>query len=501
MSEKVYLGVDLGAESGRVMAGCWDGRRMRLEELHRFPNGPVAVADTLRWDILRLWSEIQNGMTLAARRFGKAVVSVGVDTWGVDFVMLSKSGELLGQPFNYRDARTRGMIDEAAKRVPRSQIFAATGVQFMELNTLYQLLALKKNSPEILAAAETFLNTPDYLNWCLSGARVSEFSIASTTQCFNPAKRDWAFDLLAKFDLPAKIFPKIVSPGTRIGSLRDSVAERAGLGAVSVIAPAEHDTGSAVAAVPTTHTGRTNWAYLSSGTWSVLGVEVKEANLSPRTLELDMTNEGGVDSTFRLLKNIMGLWLVQGCKRTFEARGRSVDYGELVRLASEAPALRSIVDPNDARFLNPPDMPSAIQVYCKDTGQPAPESEGALVRSALESLALKYQATLSSIEELTGQKVEVIHIVGGGSQNTLLNQMTANACNRPVLAGPIEATVLGNVLVQARAAGEIKDLAELRGIVRSSSDLREFTPEAKESGMWEDARGRFAAFAAGQAGK
>ncbi|MDB6112905.1 MAG: carbohydrate kinase [Pedosphaera sp.] len=486
MTELVYLGVDLGAESGRVIAGCWDGRRMRLEELHRFPNGPVAIADTLRWDILRLWNEIQTGLAQAGRRFGNAVVSVGVDAWGVDFALLSKSGELLGQPYNYRDPRTRGMVEQACRRVPRSKIFAATGVQFMEINTLYQLLALQQNSPELLAA-ETLLTIPDYLNWCLSGARVSELSIAATTQCFNPAKRDWAFELLGRFDLPARIFPEIVTPGTRIGSLRQSLADRTGLGTVQVIAPAEHDTGSAVAAVPTVCTGKANWAYLSSGTWSLLGVEVKEALLSPRALELNMTNEGGVDSTFRLLKNIMGLWLVQQCKRAFETRGHSWDYAELVLVAAEAPALRSLVNPNDERFLNPPDMPAAIQNYCRETGQPVPETEGALVRCALESLALKYQAVIGSLEELTGQKIEVIHVVGGGSQNNLLNQFTADACNRPVLAGPIEATVLGNVLVQARAAGEINELADLRAIVRASSDLREFVPDSQTSGAWEEA--------------
>src|SRR5581483_8455222 len=489
MAEQVYLGVDVGAESGRVIAGCWDGRRMRLEELHRFPNGPVAIAGTLRWDILRLWSEIQNGLSLAARRFGKAVVSVGVDTWGVDFTLLSKSGELLGQPFNYRDARTQGMLEKAFKRMPRAEIFAATGLQFMELNTLYQLLALQRQSPEVLAAAETLLTTPDFLNWCLSGARVSEVSIATTTQCFNPVRREWALDLLRKFDLPTNIFPEIVAPGTRIGSLRPSVAERTGLGTIEVIAPAEHDTGSAVAAVPTAHTGRANWGYLSSGTWSLLGVEIAEAQLSPRTLELNMTNEGGVDFTYRLLKNIMGLWLVQQCKRSFEARGRAWDYAELVRVASEAPALRSLVDPNDERFLNPPDMPKAMQDYCRETTQPVPETEGALVRCALESLALKYRATVGSLEELTGEKIEVIHVVGGGSQNNLLNQFTADACNRPVLAGPIEATVLGNVLVQARAAGEIKDLKELREIVRASSDLREFVPDARATAAWQETKG------------
>jgi rhamnulokinase len=408
----------------------------------------------------------------------------------VDFVLLSKTGELLGQPFHYRDARTRGMMEQAFRRVPRAEIFAATGLQFMELNTLYQLLALQRDSPEMLSAAHTFLTMPDFLNWCLSGARVCEFTNATTTQCLNPASRGWAGDLLGKFDLPADIFPEIVPPGTHIGTLRGDVAERTGLSA-SVIAPATHDTGSAVAAVPAAGSGKTNWAYLSSGTWSLMGVELPRASLSPRTLELNLTNEGGVNFTYRLLKNISGLWLVQQCRRAFEARGHTCDYAELVRLAAETPPLRSFVDPDDARFLNPPDMTEAIRSFCRETGQPVPDTEGALVRCALESLALKYQATLSSLEELAGNRIEVIHIVGGGSQNHLLNQFAANACNRPVLAGPVEATVLGNVLVQARAsAGEI-NLAELRGIVRDSFEILPFEPEPKTADAWAAARERF----------
>src|ERR1700743_2553915 len=273
MSQQVYLGVDLGAESGRVMAGLWDGKKMQLEELHRFSNGGVPIADTLRWNTLGLWNEIQTGLTAAAKKFGKSVVSVGVDTWGVDFALLSKSGELLGLPYHYRDARTRGMMQKVLARVPREEIFSATGLQFMEINTLFQLLALQKNSPELLAAAETLLMMPDFLHFCLSGARVCEFTIATTSQCVNPKKRAWATDLLEKLGLPAKIFPDIVPPGTRVGQLRPALAEQTGLGPIAVVAPAAHDTGSAVAGVPTKNTGKANWAYLSSGPGSLLGVE------------------------------------------------------------------------------------------------------------------------------------------------------------------------------------------------------------------------------------
>jgi rhamnulokinase len=297
MDHQVYLGIDVGAESGRVIAGLWDGQRMQLQELHRFPNVGVVMNDGLRWNVLGLYSEIQNGLAIAARKFGKAIVSVGVDTWGVDFALLSKSGELLGLPYHYRDGRTRGMFQRAFARVPREEIFAATGLQFMEINTLYQLLALQRNSPEILGAAETLLMMPDYINFCLSGVRASEFTIATTSQCVNPRKRAWDLSLLQRLGLPDKIFPEIVPPGSRIGTLRAGLAERTGMGRIQVVAPAAHDTGSAVAGVPSRHTGSTNWAYLSSGTWSLLGVEVRDALLSPRVLELNFTNEGGVDES------------------------------------------------------------------------------------------------------------------------------------------------------------------------------------------------------------
>src|SRR5882724_10001793 len=489
MAQQVYLGVDLGAESGRVIAGLWDGKQMLLEEMHRFPNGGITINDTLRWNTLGLWGEIQNGLTAAAKKFGKSVVSVGVDTWGVDFALLSKSGELLGLPYHYRDARTRGMLQKVFAHVPREEIFAATGLQFMEINTLYQLLALQKSSPELLAAAETLLMMPDFLNFCLSGARVSEFTIATTSECVNPKKRAWATHLLQKLGLPTKIFPDIVPPSTRIGQLRPALGERSGLGPIAVVAPAAHDTGSGGAGVQTKNTGKPKWAYQSSGTWSLLGVEVQDAQLSPRALELNVTNEGGIDGTYRLLKNIMGLWLVQGCRRSFIEKGKEYSYEQLAQMASEAPAFRSFVNPDDDRFLNPTDMPKAIQDFCRETGQAIPETEGQLVRCVYESLALTYAKVLDGMEELTGTKIEVVHIVGGGSRNKVLTSFAANACGRPVVSGPVEATVFGNLLVQARSHGEIHSLADIRAAVRESSEVVQFDPDS--SAAWKDARGRF----------
>jgi rhamnulokinase len=412
------------------------------------------------------------------------------------------------------------MMARAFRRVSREKIFAATGLQFMELNTLFQLLALQKNNPDILAAADCLLMMPDFFHWCLCGARVAEFTDATTTQFFHPTKRTWSFDLLKSFNLPTGILPDIVLPGTRIGTLRKSVASRTGLNEISVIAPASHDTGSAVAAVPAlSHsmgllplpvgrgegrgegsTGRAGvrgssgtWAYLSSGTWSLMGLEVREAQLSKRVLDFNLTNEGGVDGTYRLLKNITGLWLVQQCKRAFEAKGSKLDYSQLVRRAKTAAPLRSFIDPDDPRFGNPPDMPAAIRSFCKETRQPSPDSEGALVRCALESLALKYQTVLDCLEQVSGKRVEVIHIVGGGTRNALLNQFTADACSRNVLAGPVEATVLGNVLIQARACSEIGSLAELRSVVRRSSEIQSFSPKPSQVSAWQEARSRYAA--------
>lgn len=489
MSKQSYLGVDLGAESGRVIAGVYNGETVTLEELHRFSNGPVNLGGTLRWDVLRLWAEIQTGLSKAADQLGDSISSVGVDTWGVDYVLMSKNDEILGQPYHYRDARTQGMLAAALSRISRQEIFSETGLQFMEINTLYQLLAMQKTNSELLSQADKLLLIPDFLHWCLCGSRVVEFTNATTTQCLHPTKRDWAFDMLRKLELPTEMFPEVISPGTKLGQLRVDVSERTGLKRIDVVAPATHDTAAAVAAIPTENTGSANWAYISSGTWSLMGVEVNDAILTERALELNVTNEGGIDGTYRLLKNIMGLWLVQECRRSFQRKGKEWTYTELINVARSAEPFRSLVNPDDSRFLSPKEMPQAIQDVCRVHGEPIPENEGQLVRCALESLALKYRQVLTWLEELTGERVEVIHIVGGGTRNELLNQFTANACGRPVVTGPVEATVLGNVLIQARAAGELASLAEIRDVVRASSEMKRYEPT--DGSAWQSAYDRF----------
>lgn len=488
-ANKVYLAIDIGAESGRVIAGLWNGKRIRLEEVHRFPNGGVLINDSLRWDVIRLWGEIQEGLKLAARKYGKTIVSVGADTWGVDYVLLNGQGEMLGQPYCYRDSRTNRTMAKAFKRVPRAEIFKRTGLQFMQFNTLYQLIEHNAHTPELLNAARRLLLMPDFIHWCLCGSEVVEFTNATTTQCVHPTRRNWNKPLLKKFGLPTGMLPKIVQPGTKLGRLRSSVASHTGLHRVQVVAPPTHDTASAVAGVPTKNTGTPNWAYISSGTWSLMGAEVHRAALMPQTLKHDMTNEGGLDGTYRLLKNIMGLWLVQRCKRSFDARGKVHTYAELEKLAAKAAPLRSIVDPNDSRFLNPPDMPKAIQEFCRATKQPVPRTVGEIVRCARESLALMYREVIIALEELTGHRMEVIHIVGGGSKDALLNQMTADACQRPVVAGPVEATAMGNLMTQVRASGGVKSLAEMRDAVRRSSEVKRFTPGMPTD--WEIAAKRF----------
>jgi rhamnulokinase len=442
--------------------------------------------------VLRLWSGIQDGLTKAKQEFGSDIASIGVDTWGVDYVLLSKTGEILGQPYNYRDPRTDGIMEKAFQRVSREDIFSSTGLQFMQINTLYQLIAMRESNPQLLDMADRFLMMPDFFNWCLSGSQVVEFTNATTSQCYDPNTRDWSYDLLGKFEIPTEMFGEVVTPGTKLGQLRQDVAERTGLPRLDVIAPATHDTGAAVVAVPTELTGSPNWAYLSSGTWSLLGVEVQEAILSPRALELNVTNEGGVDGTYRLLKNIMGLWIITQIRESIQRSGRTIDYSQLVQRASVAEPFRSLINPDDPKFMSPADMPTAIREWCREHGQPEPETEGQLARCAFESLALKYRVVLSQLEELTGTPIEVIHIVGGGSQNELLNQFAANACGRPVIAGPVEGTVMGNVLVQARSLGEIGSLSEIREVVHNSASIKQYEPT--DHSRWQEASERFAEY-------
>ncbi len=489
MSTPCYLAVDLGAASGRVIAGVVEDGHVRLEELHRFPNGAVNVAGTLRWNVLSLWSEIQAGLAKAAEQFRDDVVSVGVDTWGVDYVLLGQQDELLGFPYHYRDSRTDHIIEFAVNHVPRHKIFAQTGLQFLPFNTLFQLIAMRRASPGLLDSAQRLLMMPDFFHWLLSGSQVMEFTNATTTQCLDPHSGNWAEGLLRKFDIPTHIFPEIVSTGTKLGSLRGEVAQQTGLGRIEVVAPATHDTGAAVTAVPTLHTGAPNWAYISSGTWSLMGVEVSQAIVNDRALELNVTNEGGIDGTYRLLKNIAGLWAVQECQRSFAKRGKSFDFDELQNLARDAKPFRCLIDPDDSSFLAPDDMPTAIVAWCDGSGQAAPQTEGEFIRASLESLALKYRMVLSWLEELTGVTTEVIHIVGGGTKNELLCQFTADACRRPVVAGPVEATALGNVLVQARTAGSAGSLSDIREIVARSFELKHYQPA--NTADWDAAYRRY----------
>jgi len=481
-----YAAVDLGAESGRVMLARFDGATLSLEEAHRFPNVPVRVptpkGETLHWDILRLWGDIQHGLTAAGKLAGGSLAGIGVDTWGVDFGLLDGAGHLLGNPVHYRDGRTNGMLEIAYARVPRAEIFAQTGIQFMPINTLYQLLALVQTRAPEIDQARTLLTIPDLINYWLTGVAVNEFSNATTTQCFNPLTGAWARDLLVGLGIPLGLLGSIVQPGTTLGPLRPGLAEALGLGQVPVIAPATHDTGSAVAATPLTDRDA---IYLSSGTWSLMGVEVDTPVIDARTLAHNFTNEGGVGGTFRLLKNIMGLWLVQECRRAWAAEGKDFSYAELTQLAEAAPAFGPIVDVTAERFAAPGGMPDKIRAYCREAGQTEPQSVGAVVRCALESLALEYRRVAEILTELTGLPLPVIHVIGGGSQNRLLNQFTADATGRTVIAGPVEATALGNILVQALAQGRLASLAEGRALVGRSFSVQAYAPH--QSSRWDAA--------------
>ncbi len=484
-SPKKLLAFDLGAESGRGVLGLFDGKQLRLEVIHRFPNGGVRTLDSIHWDVLRLYSEMVQGLRIAATEHG-GVDALGVDTWGVDFALLGRGGTLLGNPRHYRDPHTEGAMDLAFRRVPRADLYRQTGMQFMRFNSLYQLLALQRDRSPLLEVAETLLFMPDLFHYFFTGLKVNEYTDASTSQLLDPRSRQWAYGLLAAFELPRHLFGTIVQPGTVLGPLRSALAEETGLNGVPVIAPGSHDTAAAIAAVPA---GSAPWAYISSGTWSLMGVELNEPLLTEQALAYNFTNEGGVGGTVRFLKNIMGLWLVQECRRIWEREGASLSYEYLCRLAEQAPPFVSLMDPDDASFVLPPNMPAALADFCRRSGQPAPDDAGATVRCALESLALCYRRVLERLEELTGKRIDVIHIIGGGSQNVLLNQFTADACNRPVLAGPVEATAIGNVLVQAIGLGLLGSLADAREVVRRSFEVRTYEPRSPEA--WEEPYARF----------
>jgi rhamnulokinase len=468
-----YLAVDLGAESGRTIVGTLDGEKLALTETHRFTNGPVRLPDGLHWDVLRLWSEIKTGIGISSAKIEGKLNSIGLDTWGVDFALLDGQGALLSNPFHYRDERTDGMLEEAFQRMPRSEIFANTGIQFMQLNTLYQLLAMSVQTSPLFEIARTLVTIPDLFNYWLSGEITNEFTNATTTQCFDPRQREWAAPVLDAMNIPSHLFRPVIEPGTPIGVLFPHLAEETGAVEAQVVVPACHDTGSSVVSVPARNQ---DFAWLSSGTWSILGAEVREPCVNDKALQYNFTNEGGVFGTWRLSKNIMGLWIIQECKRIWAHQGEDLSYDEITRLAMEAKPFLAVINPDNHRFFHPGDMPERIRTYCADTNQPVPQTKGQILRVALESLALKYRLVLERLEELIGRRLDPIHIIGGGTKNRLLNQFTADATNRVVVTGPVEATAIGNVLMQAIGLEQIDSLPNARAIVRASFEVEEYYP-------------------------
>jgi rhamnulokinase len=488
-----FLALDLGAESGRVMTGAFDGERLGLSEAHRFASQPVRTPDGLHTDVLRIWSELKTGISLAARPGNGETAGIGVDTWGVDFALIDRQGALLSNPYHYRDNLTEGILPKAFKRVPRSEIFECTGLQFMPINTLYQLFALKLRKSVLLDNAHRLLMMPDLFNYWLCGRQTNEFCIATTTQCYDPRKKTWARTMIEKFGLPARIFGKIAQPGSVIGDLLPETAAEVGLKmGVPVIAPGCHDTALAVAAVPARNS---DFAYISCGTWSVLGAELHEPCINKQSLAADFTNEGGVAGTFRFLKNLTGLWLVQESKREWLRRGEDASYTELTQMAASSAPLRSIIDPAWGEFGRPGDMPGRIRAYCGRSGQPVPESKGDVVRCALESLALSYRKTLERLESILGRRLDPVHIVGGGTRNKLLCQCTADATGRTGVAGPAEATAVGNVVMQAVALGHVGSMEQGRGLVRRSFEVAVYEPA--HTAQWDDVYERFVKLSAG----
>jgi rhamnulokinase len=489
--QRVYLAVDLGASSGRVVAGCLDGRRLTLEECHRFENGGVLANDRLYWDLLGQWRDIQNGLRAAGAQFGDRLVSVGVDTWGVDFGFLGAGDELLGNPFHYRDHQTEGFPERAFATVSREKIFAETGLQFLPFNSLYQLIALQQAGSPLLQHAERFLMMPDLFHWLLTGEKANEFTNSTTTQLYNPLRGTWSAELLRGFGISASLFGEIQVPGTNLGKVRPRVAEAAGLQPIDVVLPGTHDTASAVMAVPAEgDTGRhPNWCYLSSGTWSLMGVELPSPIISDACRRYNFTNEGGVGGTVRLLKNIAGLWLLQECRRIWQMSGQTLSWDEMVLEARRAPAARCLIDPDHVMFMAPADMPGAIREACRKTEQPVPESPGEVIRCALDSLALRYRCVLSWLEEMVDRKIETVHVVGGGVRNQMLCQMTADACDRLVVAGPVEATAIGNVMMQAVSSRDVSNIAEAREVIRNSFEVTRYEPQ--DPRQWDEPYHRF----------
>jgi len=483
---KTFLAFDLGASSGRAILGHVGNGKVDLQEIHRFSNGPTEVNGHLYWNLLGLFAELKTGLRKACET-GVEIAGMAIDTWGVDFAMLDCQGSFLGFASHYRDARTANIEDYAFAKVPRQQLYQSTGIQHMQLNTIFQLAAMQRDELPALKLMQTLLLMPNALTYLFSGYIGAEYTIASTTELLDPNTRQWAWDIIDQFGFERSWFPAITPPGTIVGKVKSSICAELNCPPVPVILVGSHDTASAVAAVPAQP--GTNWAYLSSGTWSLLGLELDQPMLSTAARQADFTNEGGVGGKIRFLKNIMGMWLIQESRNTWTRQGQQLTFDDLDGMAAAAEPFRSLVDPNDARFVTPGDMPARIQSFCRDTGQPVPETPGQIMRCALESLALKYRQTVDELQQISASPIDMLHLVGGGTRNLVLNQYTANALNRPVITGPTEATAMGNIICQAMAVGEISSLEAARDLVRNSSESKTFLPQ--DAAAWQAAYQRF----------
>ena len=487
MKNKSFLAFDLGATSGRSILGTIEHGRLQMKELTRFPNQILQIGDHFHWNIYSLFEHLKAGL-IAAKNEGVEITSIGIDTWGVDFAMLAEDGSILGAPYAYRDPHTVGAPEKYFEIVPREKVYNLTGIQVMNFNSLYQLFALNHADNSLLKATKEILFMPDALAYMLTGNKVVEYTIASTSQILNPRTKQFEAELLEKAGVCPSILGEIVMPGHEIGTLRDDLAEDSELGKVKVVAVAGHDTGAAVAAVPASNE---NFAYLSSGTWSLMGIEVKDAIINEETFALNFTNEGGVEGTTRFLKNITGMWLLEQCLKEWKKEGITYAYEKLVQMADTVPAFQSLLDTDHTSFGNPVSMTKAIIDYCETTGQTSPSSHAEFVRCIFESLSLKYNYVLGKLKGLAPFPIEKLHVIGGGSKNPLLNQWTANSIGIPVVAGPSEATAIGNIMIQAKAAGCVDSLQEMRQIIGESVLLDEFLPQNPE--VWAEAYQKFLA--------
>lgn len=480
---KRVLAFDFGASSGRAIIGCFDGDKITLEEVHRFSNDPVSVGGTVYWDVLRLFYEIKQGIIKA--KIAGGFDSIGIDTWGVDFGLIDSEGKLMENPVHYRDARTVGLVDEAFKTMPKEKLYGITGIQFMELNTLFQLISLKKYRPWMLERADKMLFMPDLFGYMLTGKMCAEYSIASTSQLIDLDKRTWSKEILDAFGIKESVFAPLVQPGTVLGELSKEVCEECGVDPVPVISVCGHDTQSAITSVPCEDG---DFAFLSSGTWSLFGTELDKPIVNETSMNINITNEGGFDGSTGFLKNIIGLWLIQESRRQWKREGKEYSYADLEKLALAAEPFKCFIDPDAPEFVPHGNIPERVREFCRKTGQYVPETVGEIMRCVYESLAMKYRLTFEKLRECTERDYPVIHVIGGGTKDGLLCQMTANSCDRTVKAGPIEATVMGNVAVQLMSDGSVKNIGQARKIVAESSELKTFEPKDtdKWAGAYED---------------